>query len=106
MNAKVFKTLIVLVVLATALLMGNILLTGGEDTQATQVDTDSQTLQDKTCPAECEKACCEAKKEAKTCPAMKDPKACPTKCPKICCPKMEDTEACPAERQKSCSAVK
>jgi len=105
MTAKVSKTLMVLVVLTIALLMGNVLLTGGEDTKAVPSSTVSQAVQAKACSAEstkscyeakneaqccpincCSESCCEAKKEAGTCPAMEDPKACPIKCPQCCYP--------------------
>ncbi|MFQ6036306.1 MAG: hypothetical protein ACE5NM_10765, partial [Sedimentisphaerales bacterium] len=68
MTAKVLKALMVLVVLATALLMGNVLLTGGEDTKAVPSSTVSQAVQAKACSAESTKSCCEVKKEAECCP--------------------------------------
>lgn len=94
MNLRIRKTLIMLVVFATALLMGSALLTGNEDTKATQSGTDCQTVQVKACSAESTKSCCEAKKKTECCPAMKDTKACPTESPKMSCPKTKDRETC------------
>ena len=134
MSAKVCKVFVVLVVIGIALLMGNILLTGRQDTKAAPSSGDSQAIQVKTCSAEstqsccearneaqccptncCSQSCCEAKKEAGTCPAKDDPKACPDKCPQCCCPKCcctdcccpkaNDAKVCPVENPKPCCPV-
>ena len=110
MKAKLFITVIGLVAVGTALLMGSVLLTAGEDTKATQSSTDCQSVQPKACPAESVKACCEAKKAAGTCPAMENVEASPTNCVQSCCeakkeagtcPATKDKEACPAGPEKS-----
>lgn len=130
MNAKVIKAFVVLVIIGTTLLMGNVLLTGRQDTKAAPSSSASQAIQVKTCSVEntqscceakneaqcrptncCSPSCCEAKKEAGTCPAKEDPKTCPDKCPQCCCPqcccpKANDAKVCPVENQKPCCSVK
>jgi hypothetical protein len=110
MNAKVLKALAVAVVLGAGLLMGSALLTGGENTGATQPGAESQCAQAKTCPLKSAESCCDAKKEAGCCPA-ENPEACPSECPGLpCCPKSnpsgcprtQDTAGCPAEKPTSC----
>jgi len=103
MNTKVLKALMVLAVLAIALLMGNVLLTGGEDTKTAQSNTDSQAIQVKSCLAKSTNLCCETEKEAGCCP-NKCPQCCCQDCccPQCCCPKTNDAKVCPVESQKPC----
>jgi len=114
MTTNVFKAFLVLAVIGIALLMGNTLLTGAEDTEATgctwikACSTEGAKpacCEVKGCPKDCTKACCEKKKEAGTCPKMNDAKECPSKCPKTACTKTKGTKTCSADAPP-CSEVK
>ena len=50
----------------------------------------------KSCPSDCIKSCCAAKKKAGTCPRLKEAEACPPKCPK----------ASEEKKAKTCSKTK
>lgn len=105
MTTKVLKTLIALVVIAVALLMGNVILTGAEVPAATQSVYSPCCLKVKSCsqqnivsccrankqteqsPIGCMKECGQEKKKSGTCSKINDPDVCPNKRPKISCPK-------------------
>ena len=106
MHKKVFAASIVLVLLAAALLTGNVLLGSGQNARAALVkacllqDAGSCCLvgkQAQTPPMNCVQACCEAKKDAGTCPAIDDPAACPAACPMSCCPQCDGKDSCCAQ---------
>ena len=64
MNTKLIKAFVVLVVTGTALLMGNVQLTGRQDTKSAPSSSDSQAIQVKTFSIESTKSCCQARNEA------------------------------------------
>jgi hypothetical protein len=114
MSSKIVASLVILVVLATALLIGNTLLTAAKTAQSAQVRTyplsnpkaccqAQAKTHTQTSPAERVKSCCETNKQAGTCPELQDPQACIEKCPKNCCVKDEDAPTCSATDKTSCT---
>ena len=63
MNFKAPKTLAMLATIVAILFIGGIVLTGCEESEAGKADTDSQTVQDKTCSPKTTNPSCEAMKE-------------------------------------------
>lgn len=98
MTAKVGKTLIVMLVLATVLLAGNALVGGRADTKAMQAGTCCKAANVKDCLLGNAESCCPAQ-------------TCPVPCPGCCCANScaanpHNTTSCSTGQQKPCCASK
>jgi|GEM_PF-2329838 len=92
MTAKMTKIVIVVLVLATVLLAGNMLIGSRANTKCNQAYT---CCQEQTCQQCCCPQCC--------CPDCCCPDCC---CDESCCLKTKDAAGCPAKQQKPCCAYK
>ncbi|MHC4395046.1 MAG: hypothetical protein ACYS1A_05270 [Planctomycetota bacterium] len=108
MNLRVSKRMLLIsAVLVTAFLFGVVLLTGCEEeavgaergsacsaVQAKACASKGTAAKEAGCPADCDKACCAAKKKAGTCPKAEGAKTCPSKCPKTTCEAKKQQSSC------------